>query len=159
MAKKPSTTIFSGNSTRAWVSSLLIIVFALVMFLIDLAQNAWVFELNFNVLEIIIVFIVIMYWRTKITINSKHILVRQFRHTEIPLTCISSLSIIHNPLLGYVAAIEWKEEGKRRPRKTSFFASFYKKGQTELFLKKLQKVMPKEVQVNLSRSYTKKRAS
>lgn len=149
---KESVT-FSGNSKRAWISSVTIMIFAILLFTLDLASNGWKFELGLNIIEIIIVFLVITRWRTRIRIDNESIHIQQLNMTKVPLAGITRLSIIYTPLMGYVAAIDWKHEGQRRPKRNSFFASFYKEEQVNLFLKTLRNAMPEGAEVELAQKY------
>jgi len=148
-----TTQRFSGNSQRAWISSSIILILAAFMFLIDLASNNWVFEFGFNVIDLVIIILVIVRWRTSITIDHEKIDVQQLQASTIPIDKITRLSIVHSPLIGYVAAIDWAREGSNRPKRASFFASFYKEGQTKQFLKRLEELVPKDATIELAEKY------
>ncbi|MCA9839009.1 MAG: hypothetical protein KC422_18985 [Trueperaceae bacterium] len=138
---------FSGNSQRAWLVSGLIIAFGLTMFLLDIAAKGWVFKLDLNLIEIIIVLLVMLYWRTSIVFDQGQLRIRQLSETVIPLETISRVSIVWNPLTGYIAAIDYLPENARRPKRRSFFASFYK--EPRLFLNTLCKAIPKDAVLEL----------
>lgn len=148
---------FSGNSPRAWLSSFIIIAFGVSMFLLDMAAKNWTFALDLNIIEILMVVLVISWWRTVVSLDAETLRIRQIYLSEIPLKSISRLSIVWNPVTGYIAALEYQLENQRRPKRRSFFAGFYK--EPELFLTSLIDALPKEAALDLCERYQKELAS
>ena len=138
---------FRGNSKRAWLVSALVIAVAITMLIFDLASKNWQFQLDLNIVELLIIAITIFWWRTEISLSQESIRIKQLSSKDIPLSSILRLSVAWNPLTGYIAAIEYKLPNARRAKRQSFFASFYT--EPKVFLKTLRKAMPKDVAVDL----------
>ena len=147
---------FSGNSKRAWLTSALVLCWAVGMFLIDLRAKGWQFELDLNIIDILIIALVVGRWLTVITV-ADGLQIRLFRTTNIPFDSITRLSILYNPVTGYIASVEHKPDTSRRPRRVSLFASFYR--QPGVFLETLRAAMPDTVEIELADRYKREMQS
>lgn len=135
---------FTGNSRRAWIVSIVILLLATGSFIVDVRFRGGIEVFTF--LDILIFALVILWWRTKVTFTDSAVEIDRLTKTVIPYSSIERLVVVWNPINGYVASLEYLPESGKTKR-WSFFAGHFK--EPHAFLTKLQAVLPQNASLSL----------